>query len=242
MTATDFLSADAAPDGSRPPAVRLLDAMPDLQRAIPWDDRSLAWRTLLVPVAVVPPGRLEQATGEPGARSVVLGGIVFRNTCLRGRVATEIIGEGDVLDTHEETEPSLVPTTTEHVVHREATLAFLGERFAAAARRWPGLHDVVGEQLARQRRRASAHLAVLQMPRVEDRIVTVFSHFADRWGRVTPDGIVVDLPLTHELIGQMVGGRRPTVTLALAGLAESGALARAPDGTWLLAREVVAAR
>ena len=50
----------------------------------------------------------------------------------------------------------------------------------------------------------------------------MFGLLADRWGRVTPDGIVVDLALTHELIGHLVGGRRPTVTLALAELAESG--------------------
>jgi DNA-binding GntR family transcriptional regulator len=57
---------------------------------------------------------------------------------------------------------------------------------------------------------------------------------------VTPDGIVVDLPLTHELIGRLVGGRRPTVTLALAELAENGVLVRRDEGGWLLPRTAAA--
>jgi len=31
---------------------------------------------------------------------------------------------------------------------------------------------------------------------------------ADRWGRATPDGTVLSLALTHELLGQLTGARR----------------------------------
>jgi CRP-like cAMP-binding protein len=47
---------------------------------------------------------------------------------------------------------------------------------------------------------------------------------------------VLDLPLTHELIGRMVGARRPTVSLALAELAQAGTLVRRLDGAWVLSR------
>jgi CRP-like cAMP-binding protein len=45
-------------------------------------------------------------------------------------------------------------------------------------------------------------------------------------GRVVPDGIRLDLPLTHELLGEMVGSARETVTWALAELSRDGVVAR----------------
>jgi CRP/FNR family transcriptional regulator, cyclic AMP receptor protein len=49
-----------------------------------------------------------------------------------------------------------------------------------------------------------------------------------RWhGRVTEDGIVIDLPLTHDLIAESVGSTRETVTLALRELTRVGFLSRA---------------
>jgi hypothetical protein len=51
---------------------------------------------------------------------------------------------------------------------------------------------------------------------------------------VTPDGVVLPLLLTHELLGQLAGARRPAVTTALGALQEEGSVARRRDGTWLL--------
>jgi len=42
------------------------------------------------------------------------------------------------------------------------------------------------------------------------------------------------MTLSHRMLGQLVGARRPTVTTALAQLAKDGELARRDDGTWLL--------
>ncbi|MBS1860679.1 MAG: winged helix-turn-helix domain-containing protein [Actinobacteria bacterium] len=62
-------------------------------------------------------------------------------------------------------------------------------------------------------------------------------HFADRWGRVRRDGVVVDLQLSHRTLGELVGARRPTVTSALGRLREAGRLAATEDGRWLLLGE-----
>jgi hypothetical protein len=62
----------------------------------------------------------------------------------------------------------------------------------------------------------------------------LFWHLAERWGRVTGDGVIVPLALTHRILGQLVGARRPTVSTALSELAERGELVRRPDGSWLL--------
>jgi CRP/FNR family cyclic AMP-dependent transcriptional regulator len=62
----------------------------------------------------------------------------------------------------------------------------------------------------------------------------LFWHLAERWGRVSGDGVVVPLALTHRILGQLVGARRPTVSTALSELAERGELVRRSDGSWLL--------
>jgi CRP/FNR family transcriptional regulator, cyclic AMP receptor protein len=62
----------------------------------------------------------------------------------------------------------------------------------------------------------------------------LFWHLAERWGRVSGDGVIVPLALTHRILGQLVGARRPTVSTALSELAEREELVRRPDGSWLL--------
>ena len=45
---------------------------------------------------------------------------------------------------------------------------------------------------------------------------------------------MIPLALTHRILGQLVGARRPTVSTALSELAERDELVRRPDGSWLL--------
>jgi CRP/FNR family transcriptional regulator, cyclic AMP receptor protein len=52
---------------------------------------------------------------------------------------------------------------------------------------------------------------------------------------VTADGVVLRLRLTHELLGQLVGAKRPTVSLALKELEARGSIHRPAEGGWLLA-------
>jgi anti-sigma regulatory factor (Ser/Thr protein kinase) len=56
-----------------------------------------------------------------------------------------------------------------YIAHGPVRLAALNERFRQAARRWPGLSDVLHDRLGRQTHRASMHLAMLHLPRVEKR-------------------------------------------------------------------------
>jgi CRP/FNR family transcriptional regulator, cyclic AMP receptor protein len=65
-------------------------------------------------------------------------------------------------------------------------------------------------------------------------LLTLFWHLAERWGRVTPDGVLLPLTLSHRMLGQLVGARRPTVSTALGALTRAGEVSRALDGTWLL--------
>ena len=78
-------------------------------------------------------------------------------------------------------------------------------------------------------KQATSHLT-----RVDARLELLFWGLADRWGRVGPDGVVLELPLTHQVLGRLVGAQRPSVTTALSDLARRGILERRGDGAWVL--------
>ena len=80
----------------------------------------------------------------------------------------------------------------------------------------------------------SISLAITQARRADVRVRDLFWHLADRWGRVTPDGVVLDARLTHTVIFQLTGLRRPTVSLTLADPKRTGEIVRLTKETWLL--------
>jgi CRP/FNR family transcriptional regulator len=75
---------------------------------------------------------------------------------------------------------------------------------------------------------------VAHLRTVEERVLVVLWHFADRWGSVRPDGIALRLDITHAMLASIVAAERPTVTLALGALRERGLVERGDDRAWLL--------
>ena len=113
----------------------------------------------------------------------------------------------------------------------------LDARFVAVASGSPKLMLAIVGRLVRRARWLTLQLAISDLRRVDDRLMLFFWHVADRWGRVGPDGVAVPLPVTHEMLSQLVGAKRPTVTTSLQRLAADGRLRRRRDRTWLLAHE-----
>jgi len=72
---------------------------------------------------------------------------------------------------------------------------------------------------------------------VDRRLLAQLWHLAEEWGRVTSEGIAVPLTLSHRLLAQLVGARRPTVSTALAKLSTDGKLVRRGDDSWLIIDE-----
>jgi CRP/FNR family cyclic AMP-dependent transcriptional regulator len=219
------------------PRILLPEMLPEIAARIPPGDHELAHQVLSVPALRATNGPLDDvlATTPTAFDFIIVDGIVLKQTSYAGRQALELQGPGDVLA------PPLTPSrqiespaVSSYHAHGEVLLAVLEERFRMAARRWPGLSDVLHDHLARQTHRASMHLARLHLSRAEDRILTLFSDLAERFGRVTPDGIVIDIDLTHDLIGQMIASRRPTVSLALEQLSHARQLTRSAGGQWNL--------
>ena len=72
-------------------------------------------------------------------------------------------------------------------------------------------------------KRASPSLrTVAHAERLREKLVQL----ARLHGRVVPEGVRVDLPLTHELLEQSVGSARETVTSAIGALEREGFLVR----------------
>lgn len=245
MTATSVALADAL--AHAPVLVQLLEEEPDFGIGVDEVSLAEARRRTLVPAVTVAPGPQPWVLPAPRApigpfAALVLGGLIVRECVLAGRATAQLLGAGDVigLSQPEETIPGVryaVRAAT------ETRIAVLDERFLAAAQRWPWLTARLAERTARWADRALMLQAISQLGRVDARIVALFWHLADRWGRVSPDGLIVPLKLTHAALGTLVGAARPTVTLALKDLAERGTLHRRGD-EWVLgldSRELVLA-
>ena len=119
-------------------------------------------------------------------------------------------------------------------------LGLIDRRTTVALGRFPEIGAVIVDRLSERAQRLAVTQAISQLNRVDRRLLALFWHLAERWGRVARDGIAVPLVLSHRLIGELVGARRPTVSTALAELARDGQLVRREDGTWLLTGEPVA--
>jgi CRP/FNR family cyclic AMP-dependent transcriptional regulator len=109
--------------------------------------------------------------------------------------------------------------------------------FLRAALHWPEIVIALFERSVQRSRMIAFQLALSHVRRVDARLLLLFWRLADRWGRVTPGGVVVPLRITHAALGKMAGAQRPSVTTALKQLQQAGSLKRCPDGTWLLSGE-----
>src|SRR3954447_11349565 len=218
--------------------ISLLDEFPELARALPPAERTVARHRAIADVERLAAGRWRPAAGEPEAGDLgvmVLGGLMMRDVVLGQTVATELVGRGDILRpaTHDGADAP-VPFDVEWTVLDEARIALLDRRFAAGIGRWPELIEAMMAAAVRRAQSLGFNLAVSHLRRVDSRLLVLMWHLADRYGRVGPGGVSVPLKLTHEMLGRIVGARRPSVTTALSQLADEGRLSRRPDGTWTL--------
>lgn len=217
--------------------VRLLDYDPGLGATLRPERRAEAHASAQAQVLEVARGPRTSAELAGGSRPsygvLVLDGLANRTLVLDGVASAQLIGCGDLVRVGGD-EEALVATASHWTVIEPLTVALLDERFLLTVRRWPELVAALFARVAAQDERREVHRAVSQLPRVEDRVHALLWLLAERWGRMTPHGVLLRLRLTHELIGQLVGAKRPTVSLALKQLEERGAVHRRGDGGWLL--------
>src|SRR3954447_16304265 len=223
----------------------LLQLDPELGQLLTAERRDAAERELRVRITTFPIGEWDGrrlADADPTHLGLLLvEGVLAREVVLGDTVSTELLGPGDIVRPwHVEGPPELLPVVVRWNALSSLRLALIDRRTVTALGRYPEVWAVVVDRLSERAQRLAITQAISQLNRVGRRLLALFWHLAERWGRVARDGIAVPLVLSHRLIGELVGARRPTVSTALAELARDGQLARREDGTWLLTGEPVA--
>lgn len=214
--------------------VRLLEADPELGGQLSEYERELA-RRLTVPAVRLGPGssdldRLLERSDLFAA--LLLDGLVMHRMAVGGRQILRLLGPGDIIVHAWAPRTEILGYTTKRAA-TFAHVALLGRPLVNAARHFPGLLVGLQLRLAEQHQRLAVQLGICQLPRVQDRVLTMLWLLAESWGKVTPQGTRLPLKLTHSAIGELIGAQRPTVSLAVRDLVDHEALLAQRDG-WLL--------
>jgi CRP/FNR family transcriptional regulator, cyclic AMP receptor protein len=172
----------------------------------------------------------EEAEGEAargGIGLLILDGLLVRRVGAEGRYGAELLGPGDLLRPWEhDGEDATLPFAASFHVNERLKLAVLDLKATARMAPYP---EVVGALVGRAMQRArhfAVTMAIAHYPRIDRRLLLLLWHMADRWGRVTSEGIRIPLRLTHTLLADLVASRRPSVTTGLAQLEHEGYLTR----------------
>jgi CRP-like cAMP-binding protein len=182
-------------------------------------------------------GARDAAHGRDGFGLFVVDGVLVRRVGLEERYGAELLGPGDLVQPwRHDGEEATLPFSATWRVLAPLRLAVLDLAWVARMAPFPEIAvELLGRAVVRSRQVASM-MAIVQHHRLDDRLRLFFWELADRYGRVRPDGVHLNLELTHELIGDMVSARRPSVTLALGRLEQEGHVRREGRG-WMLLGE-----
>jgi CRP/FNR family cyclic AMP-dependent transcriptional regulator len=219
--------------------VRVLEVDPDLGNGLDPDAFADARRELVAPTVSADRGAwdLDQTWAATGGQLGLLmtSGILARDVGVGRRVSLEILGAGDLVrpwpdDRH----AHALDVKLRFNVLEPVRFAVLDDAFAVAAARWPSVLGQVAGRVMGRATSASLRLLIHQVVRIDDRVLLSLWGLAERFGRVTPDGILVPLPINHTMMARFVGAQRPTVSQAVGELTRRGEVERLEDGGWLL--------
>jgi CRP-like cAMP-binding protein len=227
-----------------PALVSLLAEDPDLGASLNERDLFAARREARALGHEVPRGPWDPAPLVAGADERWLGlflvdGLVMIQASIGIRSGCELLGPGDLLRPWDAAEYTAAPLTSSLRTLKPSIVAVLDAEFAQRTAAWPSIASrLIGRIAVRARQLAMLH-AVIQLRRVDSRLLILFWLLAQRWGTRGVDGIRVTLPLTHQILAMLVGAQRPTVTLSLARLAAGGLLVREGPDRWLLSAPAI---
>jgi CRP-like cAMP-binding protein len=232
------------PDAPARRTASLIDVDPELGQFLEAERLTEARRALGVQIRQLPKGpwntgRLSVA--DPGHIGLLLlDGVLTREVLTSDIVSTELLGPGELLrpwSLLEDGDP--LQARVRWSVISDARVAVLNHRVALQLARYPEVYSVLVERLNARAQRLAVAQAISQLNRVDERLLALFWHLAERWGHVTPQGVHLSMTLSHRMLSQLIGARRPTVSTALGELARRGEVARQDDGTWLLTGQPV---
>jgi len=182
------------------------------------------------------PGSWDWKADRRNIGLLVLHGFLLRRLELAGRRSVELLGPGDLLRPYEGEFDvyAMVPSEATWFILRPTRLGVLDERFA----RWLGAQPDGLDRLLRrtlQRSRTLAlRLALVKLPKLSARLHFLLWHLADRFGRRTSDGVMLQLPLSHDVLADLVSAQRPSVSTAMKELERHALVDPVKPEGWLL--------
>lgn len=220
------------------PPAHVLVRDPDLAGTLEGERLRRAERDLVAATTVAFEGAWDPEEQSESVRGgiglLLLEGLVVRRVGRTGRYGAELLGPGDLMRPwqHDGEDVSL-PFDTSFRVIDQTLLAVLDARFAARAAPYPEVASALIGRAMQRSRTLVVNMAIAHYPRIDRRLLMLLWHLADRWGRVTPEGIRVPLRLTHQILADLVASRRPSVTSGLQRLVQEGHVSKLGDN-WLL--------
>lgn len=216
-------------------AIDLLAADPDLAEALSPNHQQRLRRVLSTPMLLATKGRWEPPGLEPGSIGLlVLGGLMMRRLSFGAVASAELVGQGDILRPGDEGPPAIASPCSAWRVLADVQLAVIDRRATTLIGRFPELSEAVAARLLRRSRCLAYLMTVQHFRRVDDALLATLWHVAEMWGKVTLGGVVVPFHFTHQELADIVGARRPTVTVAVQALEAQGRLRREAPGRWVL--------
>jgi CRP/FNR family transcriptional regulator, cyclic AMP receptor protein len=173
----------------------------------------------------VDPGTIELsqliAQAAPGPGVMILDGVVSVNVRVGDRIAAELVGAGDLLQPRAGEEDELLARELQWRTLVRSRFAILDGAFAQRVQPWPQITSALLRRAGRRAHNLDVQRAIAAQPRLEVRLALLLWHLAARWGKVEPGGIRLALPLTHQLLGRLIGAERPSVSHALGRLGQA---------------------
>lgn len=172
---------------------------------------------------------VRDAAERPEGRGLVLilDGYALRRITHSGEHGVEFLGPGDIV---------AVGKPAESRTMSEVTVALLDRHFFQQAAAWPEIGLNVAGRIADRAQALTVVLALVHVQRLSDRLHLMLWALAERWGRMTQDGVWLPFSLTQQDLADLVGARRPSVTLAMRALTLNGSVFRVPDSGRLIIR------
>lgn len=222
-----------------PSVLSILECDPDLAEDLNDEDLASARAQLVAGVVHYPRGTWVVGPNDfdhvANLGLLIVKGLLAREVTIADNRSAELLGPGDVLQPWLRIGPDQsVAVEVGWKVVQTVQAAVLDRTVCAQLSTWPEITAAISRRILQRSHWLAFHLAVCNMRRVDDRLLLVFWHFADRWGTVTPEGVLLDIPLTHELLAAAVGARRPSVSVAVRRLSDQGRVRYRPRSRWLL--------
>lgn len=211
---------------------RILEQDPDLASGLGVSDRRAAERVCTAPFVSLTRTSswrtgLRVPAGGGGRLVVVLDGFALQRVTVHGHDGVGIVGPGDVLRVRSE-RGTVAPTPTK--VMSQMSVSVLDMSFLDSAARWPEIGVNIVCRVSDRVDFQTGVIALMHVKQLSARLHRLYWDMAERWGKMTPAGVWLPIRLTQQDLADLVGARRPSISVALSALRESGDVIQDSEG------------